>query len=103
MLTFLKLSFFLSPLTVLRSLFLVPSKTFTFASKHSPIRFNSRRTHHLYQPKVTTLKFVLVRVITLKLTPSLSLVHHDKYKALVLNNTTRLMLVSLSLQQMANT
>ena len=57
----------------------------------------------LCQPKVTTLEFVPVRVITLELTPSISLVHHDKYKALVLNNTTRLMLVSLSIQQLVNT
>ena len=48
-----------------------------------------------YQPKVTTLKFVLVRVIALKLTPTLNTVYHDKYKALVLKNTARLMLVVL--------
>ena len=49
----------------------------------------------LYQPKVTTLKFVLVRVIALKPTPTLNTVRLDKYKALVLKNTARLMLVAL--------
>ena len=48
-----------------------------------------------YQPKVTTLKFVLVRVIVLKPAPTLNTVHPDKYKALVLKNTARLMLVAL--------
>ena len=54
-----------------------------------------------YQPKVTTLEFVLVQVIALKPTPTLNTVHRDKYKALVLKNTTRLMLVVLPLYQLA--
>ena len=49
----------------------------------------------VYQPKTTILNFVLVRVIALKLTPTLDTVPRDKYKALVLKNTARLMLVSL--------
>ena len=55
----------------------------------------------MYQPKVTTLEFILVRVIALTLTQLLYPVHHDKYKALVLENTTRLMLVVLSPHQLA--
>ena len=47
------------------------------------------------QPRTTTLNFVLVRVIALELTPPLDTVPHDKYKAIVLKNTARLMLVSL--------
>ena len=47
-----------------------------------------------YQPKVTTLDFVLVRVIALKPTPALNIVPLDKYKALVLKNNAHLMLVA---------
>ena len=59
--------------------------------------------HKLYQPKVTTLEFVLVRVIALELIPFLNIVHPDKYKALVLANTTRLMLVVMHWLQLFNT
>ena len=47
-----------------------------------------------YQPKVTTFDFVLVRVIALKPTPALNIIRLDKYKARVLKNTARLMLVA---------
>ena len=56
---------------------------------------------YCYQPKVTTLEFVLVRVIALKPAPTLNTVRHDKYKTLVLKNTARLMLVVLPLHQLA--
>ena len=63
MLTLLELSSFLSPLVVSTP---TPSAFQVFHIRLqalSPNPLHSRRTHHLYQPKVPTLEFVLVRVV----------------------------------------